>query len=56
MRDLSLCNVEPVNGYLLQVKELRPRYINEIRIKHIKVCENLLQAARDIVGAGKEEL
>lgn len=43
IRDLALCNVEPVGGYLIGNEE-------RVLVKSpIVVCDNLLQAAEDIV-------
>lgn len=56
VRDLSLCNIEPVEGYLLQPKGEKQYCIDEKWAEHVKICDNLLQAARDIVGSRKEEL
>ena len=43
MRDLALCNVEPVGGYLIGNEE------SVLVTSPIVVCDNLLQAAEDIV-------
>lgn len=55
-RDLSLCNIEPVEGYLLLPKSEKQYCTDEKWAEHVKICDNLLQAAQDIVGSRKEEL
>lgn len=56
IRDLSICKVEPVRGYLLQTKEYCQYNTDVKQLERVKVCSDLLQAAQDIVRLRKEEL
>ena len=56
IRDLSLCNVEPVKGYLLCSNQSCDYNSEEKLPENVTVCSDLLHAALDIVRERKEDL